>query len=282
MASNFLFQTLGDVGFPTDGADVEDGQLFSVLDPARDRMIALFKAAINYELAHSTTVVSPTSPWGVATAGTVYETRMPVDDTYYEVPDRETLRKGDYRFPFLALYRTELTEVVERTLSIEGQRWRWGLHYCIGELGIANERKLSAVLSAVPKIVQLVIRNNGHPAYADVRTIDGVEQQVAQFFATSGGLAEVRLVGAVIGPASYGEQGQGLVLHAAQLTLETLELDGFVEDDVGAADAPIFEGATFHVNSAATEGVHADTAVIRTEVPVEDPLVTGPPLLGDD
>lgn len=253
--SSFLFRTHGAVGFPVIEGDVDDGQLYSALDPARDRMLALFKVAINYELAHSTTAVVSTSPWGVAVAGTALDDgRLPVADTFYEPPGRTTVQ-ADLKYPLLALWR-EGGEHVEHTLAIEGMQSRWQLHYILGPLKVEDERRLAAAIVGALRVVQLTIAMQGHPAYQDGDP---------QFFAGVGGLASVKLSSHTVGPASYGEQDSGMVFQSAQMLIETLELDGWA--DGYAAD---FEGVTFKLGVGGSDGVRPEVVIARTEVPLQE------------
>lgn len=256
--ADHLYQTFGDATFPTTSADVENGQLFSAFDPGRDILLALFRAAINFELGHAVDAVDPTSPWGVATATTKYANGFPVADTYYEVPDKETLGKADIAFPFLALGRTD-GEVGEETLQIENDTCRWSFDFVLGPLSEPDKRRLAGVLKAVRDVVQLCIRRRGHPSYND---------GALQFTSTRGGFSSIRIVNYAMGPAEFGERGSGLIFHALHMTLETVELDGFVE-----GEATPFEGVSLSIGIGDDGGVLPEVIEARTEVPLPPELL---------
>ncbi len=253
-----LYEFFGDANYPA--TDVVNEQLYSSFDPGRDILLGLFAAAINQELGGSTTDVLTTSRWGIARVGTRYELTLPVADTYYEVPDKETLRKADLAFPFLALGRTD-GEPGEQTLQIENDTCRWSLDYVLGPLKEEDKRRLGGVLKGVRDIIQLCIRRRGHPAYDD---------GALQFFEGTGGFSSIRAINYQMGPAEFGERGAGLIFHALHMTLETVEVEGAQEDSVTP-----FEGVSITIGAGGPGGVLPDLIEARTEIPVQDPLIVG-------
>lgn len=252
MADQFMYRTLGGASYPTQGTDVTSEQLYSVFDPSRDVFLALFEAAINYELGHATGSVDSASPWGVARVGTKLASSQPVADTYHEIPTKEVLRRADIRFPLLSIGRTG-GEFGEETLAIEADTGRWQLDYNLGPLKTEDVRRLGGALNAARNIIQLVVRQGCHAAYAF-----GARQ--------FGSFKSVRLVNYTMGPADFGERGEGLIFHALSMTIETVEQDGDVE---GAH--PNYDGATVAIGVEGNGGVLPDVIIGRTEVPVEAP-----------
>ena len=253
MAEHF-YRRFGDLVLPVTSDDVADEQLFSALDPALDRLLDLFKVAINVELGGEADSVSTTSAWHVARRGTVLESRQPVASTLWCKPTRAVLREREMPWPMLALYRIT-SENDDLTLSQVRTTWTWGLDYILGPLDGAHSRRLSAALTAVQKIIQLTIHNYGHPAY------DG---GAAQFFADGGGLERFWIVASQQGPANFGQDGEGVEYQALSMTLRTTEIATVTE-----GDAPAYEGATVSLGV----GGLADRFIGYTEVPIQKPKV---------
>src|SRR5574343_960084 len=109
-----LYQRFGAVVLPV-GA-VQDGQLGSVLDPARDRLLAMFSAAISADLS---------TACATARAGTALATKGVVADTYPEPPRKSTLRQANVKLPALFLAREDgPAEHEEFTLQLEATKCR--------------------------------------------------------------------------------------------------------------------------------------------------------------
>lgn len=253
-----LYKKFGDAQYPTAGAEItaDGGHLYDAFDPARNTLLGLFTAAINYELAGSTSAVDSTSPWGVAAAGTKYESTLPVADTYFEVPDREVLKKANVAFPFLALARTD-GETEAFTLYHEQDTCRWSLDYVLGEMDEPTKRRLGGSLKAVRDIIQTCLRDGKHPEYQGgaVQLGDG-----------RGGLKTMRIVTYQMGPATTGEQGDGLILYALHMTLESTEIDGDI-----AGTIPPLDGVNVSIGVGDEGGILKDVVTLRTEVPVQNP-----------
>lgn len=210
---DFLFQKFGDVTFPT--GTVQDKQLFSVLDPARDKLLALFSAAINQELGGSTTTVVATSPWGVARVGTSLSATQPVQDVCYLQPTSDLMKEAGWSFPLLALYRTSAVHE-EFSLQREVVRTTWGVDYILPPLPAEDRRKLGAILAGVRLLLNLVIRKRSHPAY---------QNGTLQFGQGYGGFDTMKIVSSNEGPAQFSDQAGSNYYYAVHFDIETTELD---------------------------------------------------------
>lgn len=259
--SDFLHQRLGDVSAPIFGRDVENAQLFSVCDPATDKLIALFKAAINQELAHHQTAAASDSPWYVARVGTRLASAMPVADTLYQQPTKSALRAATWEFPLLCVYRIESVDD-EATLWKERTAWTWGVDYILGDLNIEEQRKLGAALTYVHHVLKLVVAKQGHPAY---------ESGALQFGTGKGGFDAVQITKAQLGPAEFGEQGEGFIMHALHLDLLTTETDEPTDEEAPLA------GMSLSLGLGGGEGVVPDALQIETEHPGEKLDALEPP-----
>jgi len=249
-----MYERFGDVSFPMDGADVENTNLFSVADPGRDNLLALFASAINAELAKSTTVVEAGSVWAVVTPSTILDGKMPVEDTVYDMPRRSILRETKLKFPLLAIYRTSATHD-EFSLAQERMTQLWGLDYIMGPLSVSDFRRLGATLNAVKNIVQLVIRRRGHPSY---------KNGALQFGPGTGRFSTIGVVESSEGPAQFGQEGEGMEFHALNMILRTTEL-GILEQGID----PTFEGASVGIGIGSESAVLKDAINVRTEVPLD-------------
>lgn len=210
---DFLYRKFGDVAFPLE--TVQNQQLFSVLDPARDKLLALFAAAINKELGGSTTAVLATSPWGIARVGTSLAAAKPVQDVCYLQPTGDLLKETVWGMPLLCLYRTTAVHE-EFTLQREVMRTTWGLDYLLPPLPAEDRRKLGAVLTGVRMLLNLVIRNRSHPAF---------QNGTLQFGQGYGGFDTMKIVSSNEGPAQFSEQAGSNFYYAVHFDIETTELD---------------------------------------------------------
>lgn len=252
-----LFDTFGDLGFPLADTDVTDTNLFSAVDPVRDRMLSLFKTAINIELALSTTVTETNSAWFVVTPDTPLAGKLPVEDTFYKMPSRAAFRETALTYPLLALYRMKSMHE-EHTLNYEKEIQTWGLDYILGPLKEDDFRRVGGALNAVKKIIHAVIKRRAHPEF---------EGGAVQFFATVGGLAKIRIVETTEGPAEYGQEGEGLEFMSLHMELETEEH----EHQKDGAN-PDFDGATITIGVGEEQTAVPDLIVVRTEVPQQSPF----------
>ena len=210
---DFLYQRFGDVQFPVE--DVQNSQLFSVLDPARDKKLAFFKAAINHEIGGSTTTVVATSPWGIARAGTALSSVQPVQDVCYLQPTSDLMREASWGMPLLCLYRTSAIHEVY-TLEQEVIKTTWGLDYILPPLPADDRRKLGGILAGVRALLTLVVRRRSHPAY-----LNGA----LQFGQGHGGFDVLRIMSSNEGPVSFSDREGSNFYYAMHMEIETSELD---------------------------------------------------------
>jgi hypothetical protein len=210
-----LNQRTGAVVHPAVAADLVNGHLWSVADPARDRLLGLFGAALIAEM---------TATWDVARVGTALSDQPVVADTLHQQPRRNVVREGNYDYPLLALYRVDKGEWSNYTLRLRKLTQNWRLDYIIGPLLLEDERKLAGALPWVPKIIDAVIESRGHSSY---------ESGALQFEPTTGGLASLELTGSEEGLAEWGEGDGKVEFYAASMTLRSVE----IEDPEGGADS---------------------------------------------
>lgn len=245
---DFLYQKFGDVEFPT--LDVQNAQLFSALDPARDKLLAFFKAAINQELGGSTTTVTATSAWGAARAGTSLSSAQPVQDVCYLAPTPDLMREAGWNFPLLCAYRTSATHE-EFSLQREVIRCVWGIDYILPPLPADDRRKLAAALVGVRSLLTLLVRRRGHPAY---------QNGTLQFGQGYGGFDTVRVLTSMEGPVAFSDQAGGNYYYAVHLDIETTELD----NTLPGTTTP-FEGADVSVGIGSSDGILPDAVQVRTD-----------------
>ncbi len=245
---DFLYAKFGDVEFPT--LDVQDGQLFSVFDPARDKLLAFFKAVVNQELGGSMTTVVATSAWGTARVGTALASAMPVQDVCYLMPTPDLMREANWGMPLLCCYRTTAIHE-EFSLQRELIRSTWGVDYILPPLAVDDRRKLAGVLSGVRSLLTLLIRRRGHPAY---------QNGTLQFGQGYGGFDTMRIVSSAEGPVSFSDQTGGNFYYALHFDLETTELDNAL--DGVFTD---FVGADVSVGIGGNDGTLPDAVQARTD-----------------
>ena len=245
--NDFLFLRFGDVQFPAE--DVQNAQLFSPFDPARDKMLAFFKAAINQELGGSTTTVTATSPWGIARAGTSLASVQPVQDVCYLQPTSDLMKEASWGMPLLCLYRTSAIHE-EFTLTREVIRTTWGLDYILPPLPADDRRKLGGVLAGVRSLLTLAIRKRSHPAY---------QNGTLQFGQGYGGFDVMRVMTSNEGPVAFSEREGGNFYYAMHMEIETSELDDTIQEFTD------FEGVDLSVGVGGNDGTLPDAVQARTD-----------------
>lgn len=248
--TDFLYFHLGDTEFPAQLEDMPDGVLYQAFDPARDMLLDLFKTAINQEVAHSTSgTPATTSPWHVATAPTKLAGVMPVADVFWETPSPDIMRETQFKFPLLCLYREE-SRSMEQTLARDCIRTTWGLDYILPPLSVDDLRRIGGVMNAARMIVDLVVREGGHPAY---------NSGTLQFDEGRGRFSRIEVENTKVGAATFSQQPDSAIYRMLHVQLATIELTDQVEGIVGD-----FDGFSATVGVGGYEGVVPDLISIDT------------------
>lgn len=244
---DFLYRKLGDVEFPL--LPVQNAQLFSALDPARDKLLAFFKAAINQELAQSTTTITAGSPWALATAGTTLSSAMPVQDVCYLQPTSDLVKEASWGMPLLCCYRTSAVHE-EFTLYREVVRTTWGVDYILPPLPADDRRKIAAMLPGVRALLTLLVRRRSHPAYQD---------GALQFGQGYGGFDVLKVTASNEGPVAFSDRENSNFYYAVHLDIETTELDNTIET------LTTFDGVDLSVGIESDSGTLPDAVLARTD-----------------
>lgn len=215
----------GGVVFPAEAGDLDaNGQLYSVADPARDRLIALLNAALTAEL---------TAVWDVAKVGTALASSAVIGTTTFREPDPGLLRTNATVWPLLAVYRSDEPQEYEWfTNSYRMITSTWRVDYMLGPMKESDHRRLGGMLELVPRVVADVIWKRGHSSY---------ESGTQQFGLGKGQLAGIDIARHRSGIATIGEEDSGLQLPmvAIELTVQEVEEPGY-----SATLVPL-EGADF-------------------------------------
>ena len=152
-----VFTSFGGLDLPVTDSDVTDS--LSSLDPARDRMLAWFAAAINAEFQSVWTEAIAALPSGHDLGA------APVQDTMPFEPTPRLMKERKASFPLLALHRTGRATFESLTLEEDRLTQNWNLHLILGTMGIDGQRRILDIASAVAKTIAVSIRCFGHPAY---------------------------------------------------------------------------------------------------------------------
>lgn len=212
-----LVGDFGGVSFPLD-PDKFDGS-FTPLDPARSRMAALFKAAINHELS---------SIWEkMAAKSTPLMNTVPVSSILELEPTSHILRQANLKYPILALHRLGEQTWGEYTMQVDKCEQDWNLHYILPNLDIGDTRRIFDVLRIIPEIVRRVIKARGHISF---------ENGTLQFFNDKCGLGSIQMTKAEWGQTMFGGQIESPVWLAATITLHTTEYGSDSESEYGELD----------------------------------------------
>jgi hypothetical protein len=247
--NSHFFSRVGAVVFPVEGDQVTDEQLFSVLDPLRDRLLQFFRAAINKELGQGIDTVEPTSAWAACRTGTKFAGALPVADTIYTQPTPEMVLASKYLFPLLAVYR-EGSADDEFTIDTERIGSRWGVDYIVGPLDSADHRRMSAAVHGAHMVILQALRAGRHPAYQNG------EHQFPE-----DEIWKLRAVRSDVGPATFGERDRGQVFHALHIELAGEELVNF-----DTTVYPAHEGTDLNVGIGSDAGILADVMQASSDV----------------
>lgn len=219
--SESLLQSFGALELPA-VENAADGTLAS-LDPGRDQLLALFKAAINSELGAAWAAVVDGTRFGEAA------TPLPVMDTLPARPTEQTLTQRRSDWPLLCLHRDGRGTFEDHTIGNRRLTQPWKLHWIVGPIDLIDQRKVLDAGQAIAKVIDLVIQQRGHLAY---------EGGALQFFTNTSSFAGVDLKG-YQGPDQAGFAGDRSTTFfwAVELDLETVEVSNYREGSFGLVDA---------------------------------------------
>lgn len=208
------------------------------LDPSRDKLLNWFKDAINGEFD---------AAWDVVQPYTELTGTSPVATALPQRPSLQLMRETKTTFPVLALNREGRITIGRRSLLKHTLTQEWGLHYILGTLDAADERRASDLLIAVVKLVDLVIDQNSHPNHNSGAAVLSPDD-----------FAEIKITGAQIGPAAFAGD-TAPTYWAASITLQTVEVSGFAD----GADPPL-DGVSIQAGTGNADGlipnlINADT-----------------------
>lgn len=249
-ASDSLYRGYGKLSLPL--ASAADSDLSS-LDPARDILLELFAAALIAELLPR---------WSYAVSDTTFWDKPPVATKFPVFPDQVFLSQVDTDWPLLSVYRSETPEQFdEHTLWEQRVTCRWGADYCLGPLTVGNSARLADVLRAVPRILENVIREGGHVAYA----ADGYgNSRFAKRVLGQGsgccGFSTIRVVESISGSAAFAQGGPKY--HCASIVLETTELS-----TMNPAVVPPYQGTSVTLSTGDFTGI-APVVIADSAIPV--------------
>lgn len=245
-----LYQSIGGLVLPVEADDVTD--TFAPLDPGRDILLDLFATALNSELQ---------APFTVVAAGTPLSGRSVVQTKWPWRPRSAVSKCTAADYPLLCVYRDGEARWEAYRIDHDRLTQRWAVDYILGPLDVADERKLCDILTAVPKVLALVLRKRGHPDYRSGEL---------QFFEGRGGFASIAMIEHSIGQAQFAGGGidDSPLYWAVSTTLETTEVDGENSElypELAGASLTLGVGGE---NDSLPGVVSADTAI-----PVQDPSV---------
>lgn len=247
--SDSLYRGVGATEFPT--APSTETTLAS-LDPARDILVGLLAAAINYELAER---------WALAVPGTKFEGTTPVADTYPGEFTKEVAIARDTRFPLLCVYRTpDAQRTEELTLERRHRVSVWGVEYVLGTLAVFERRKVLDALQAAVNAILETLEQGGHRAYATQQLPSGVTffKNVLGPGPGCANFDKLTITNANVGRASFGTEDPEY--HAMRMILEIGEVDRALASGV---DAWEWTGTSFSLGNATDEGAIPDFLLAR-------------------
>lgn len=153
-----LYQRTGQMRMPATAADIDDALLtLAPLDPARDTLLELFEAAINFELGAAWAKVVAVVPQ--------LSGKLPVNDTVPGPPSAELMLQRKADFPLLFVSRDGDGVYEQHSLALRQLRQTWEVHYALLPVEAGEMRKIQDVLTRVGDVIDATIERGGHPAY---------------------------------------------------------------------------------------------------------------------
>lgn len=246
-----VFTAFGGLRLPVSNQDVESS--LSSLDPARDRMLAWFAAAINAEFSSAWTEATAALPGDHQLIGT-----SPVQDTMPLAPTPGNMGQRKSGFPLLALHRTGEATFEPLTIEDDQMTQEWHLHHILGPLDIEGERRILDIGQAIGKLLAVTVRHFGHPAYES-----GANQLEAGRIES---LAVKDMAGP--GPAQFDGDENDAIFWATRYTLETTE---YTDDITG--QMPPFAGLdmSLDVGGASEPDISPSFIEASTDPAYQDP-----------
>lgn len=236
-----LHHLSGGVTFPVVAADVENDQLFSAFDPARDRLLALLQTALNAEIGPA---------WAVASVGTSLASKDPVQSTFHDHILPFLAKEQVFDFPLLSLYRVSANHS-EFTLWKEQIVTTWALEYVMPPLTPADARKLMGAMDAVERLVPIILsRGASHPAYeSDEIQREAIGLSGVEVERTERGLWQTA-------------PGEGVPYSVLQLVIETTEFSTPLD-----TDAVPFDGVSIAIGVGGAIEVLPELVLVDTSAP---------------
>lgn len=256
-----LYEKFGGLSLPVAATDVTD--TLAPLDPARDTLARLFEAAINAELGPAWGTVTASLP---ATHVLVKDGTNPVNDVLLLEPSPSVMQQRKTAFPLLCVHRTGSPRFEQRSVAgqVEALIQPWDVHYILGPLSADDLRRFGDACIAVAKILRLVIRKRGHPAY---------QSGALQFFPGSFDVGQVGTLGAVQmtgydgpGQAQYVAGPEAPTYWSIIMHLETSEYTTEDPETFGN-----YEAADIAIAAGDADELLPNMVQMQTDVPYQNP-----------
>ena len=245
------YRRFGDFKQPVQASEISDGQLFSVFDPAIDRLIDFFKTVLVAELGDAWDAVK------VTLTNDKLRDKSVVEDVIWTQPRKSIFREGNYDFPLLAIYRTEETHDLitlrERRAIVTVK-----VDYILPPLPLEDERRIGGVLNAVNKCLATALEDMGHPAYNNGLAVFFYEDSPRDAI-----FAAIEMKRVKYGRAEFGDDGTGLEFPMVQMTVEAVEHDGHLSEGPNLS----FDSVHGRLHVGGSEGNIED--LVEFEAPVE-------------
>lgn len=244
MSVDSLVGRIGGLTLPLRPVDF-DGTFTSV-DPARARLLALFRTAISYELSEV---------WPAATANCApLFNKQPVQDTLELEPTKRVMEERKADFPMLVLHRVGRGDWFEHTLDMDRRDQDWHLYYILPPLKTEDLRRVGDVCMVVAEVVRRTIRNHGHKAF---------ENGALQWFGDASGIGAIKIKSQNVGQASFANDENAPLYLMLMIELQTSE---FSQDLLEEFDD--FDGTDYHVGLDGDGGVVPEFIEAFDDVPL--------------
>lgn len=224
-----LNESFGGLRLPVHAGDVTT--TLAPLEPGRDMLLELFSAALNAELTEAWHKVTQSIP-----SGQKIDRDKPVADTFPGEPTKQAFQERKPAFPLLALHPTGRGLYEPHLIGIRKLVQPWELHYILGPLDVADNRRLQDICRAASKIIERTTERGAHPGYKGGAQQFGGDDPAVSLF---GGI-EVTGHEGPGGALVLGDEGS-TPYYAITIFLTTVEYTG---EDTSQTSVPL-QGADY-------------------------------------
>lgn len=242
------FERLGGDTSPPDTTHFTEGV---ARDPVQDKLLAMAKVVLNYDLGGSTSTVTADSLWSsVRSEIRSLSSKQPVERTKAFLATPQTMAEEKHGLPVLFLDRTGTQQFVEVTVDDRHLVSEWLLLWLLGPLSTGEAQRTRALCTKiVPMLIQRMCRHRCHPKYSS---------GAVQFHSDADELLELEVTAYSADPVPLPDQAleTSPYYYGVGMTLRTTErvkmIDGLLQEMLPGS---------YHLNVGGLDGTVKDMII---------------------